>query len=77
MYSLVNYIAQQLVDRPEDVVVSVVNGDDATIFKLSVAKDDLEKILGKDGCNAGAIRTLLTAVYSKSRKKKVVLEIEE
>jgi uncharacterized protein len=74
MYSLVNYIAQQLVDRPEDVVVSVVNGDDATIFKLSVAKDDLEKILGEDGCNAGVIRTLLTAVSGKSRRP-IVLEI--
>ena len=75
MYSLVNYIVQQLVDRPEDVVVSVVNANDTTIFELNVAKDDLEKVIGKDGSTAEAIRNLLT-VFSSKTSKPIVLEIK-
>ena len=76
MKELVTYIAQSLVDRPNDVSVAEVEGNQTTVLELTVAKEDLGKVIGKQGRTAQAIRTILSAVSSKV-KKRTVLEIIE
>ncbi|MBQ8664449.1 MAG: KH domain-containing protein [Mailhella sp.] len=73
---LVEYIARSLVDSPEQVEVREAEGEQGAILELSVSKEDLGKIIGKQGRTARAIRTLLGAVSAKT-KKRVVLEIVE
>jgi uncharacterized protein len=76
MKDLVKYIAQALVDHPEVVEVSEVEGAQTSVLELKVAKDDLGKIIGKQGRTARAIRTILSAASAKI-KKRCVLEIIE
>jgi len=73
---LVEFIARSLVDNPDQVEVRESEGDQASVLELSVSRDDLGKIIGKQGRTARAIRTLLGAVSAKT-KKRVVLEILE
>lgn len=73
---LLTFIARNLVDEPDDVKVDVVDGDRATVYELSVADDDLGKVIGKDGRTARAIRTLLAATSARVRKR-AILEILE
>lgn len=73
---LVEFIAKSLVDNPDQVTVRETEGEHASTLELSVARDDLGKIIGKQGRTARAIRTLLGAVSAKT-KKRVVLEILE
>jgi uncharacterized protein len=73
---LVQYIAQAMVDNPGEVSVSEIEGNQTTVLELKVAKSDLGKVIGKQGRNAHAIRTILGAVSAKI-KKRVVLEIIE
>ena len=73
---LIEYIARSLVDEPEDVRVDLVDGDRALILELTVAPDDLGKVIGKDGRTARAMRTLLAATSARSRRR-AVLEILE
>lgn len=74
--NLVDFVAKALVDKPEDVQVTEVEGEQASILELRVAKEDLGKVIGKQGRTVRAIRTLLGAASSKA-KKRVVLEILE
>ena len=74
--SLVEYIAKSLVDHPDMVNVNEVEGEKTTILELSVAEDDLGKIIGKHGRTARAMRTVVNAAASKDRKR-AVLEILE
>ncbi len=76
MKELVTNIARSLVDKPEFVSVQEVEGNQTTVLELTVAKDDLGKVIGKQGRTAQAIRTILSAVSSKM-KKRTVLEIIE
>ncbi len=76
MKDLIKYIAQALVDHPEAVEVSEVEGEQTSVIELRVAKDDIGKIIGKQGRNARAIRTILGAACGKI-KKRSVLEIIE
>lgn len=76
MKELVTYIAQSLVDKPEQVSVAEVEGNQTTVLELTVAKEDLGKVIGKQGRTAQAMRTILSAVSSKV-KKRTVLEIIE
>ena len=73
---LVEYIVKMLVDKPEDVSVSEISGEQAIIVELRVAPEDLGKVIGKEGRTARAIRTLLHAAATKERKR-AVLEILE
>jgi len=73
---LVSFIAQSLVDDPDAVSVRAVPGDRATILELTVAQEDLGKVIGKDGRTARAIRTLLSATCTKLGGR-VMLEILE
>jgi hypothetical protein len=71
---LVEYIAKSLVDDPENVSVSIIEGEKSTILELRVSQDDIGKVIGKHGRIAKAVRTVLSAAASKSGKR-VVLEI--
>lgn len=73
---LVVFIAQSLVDSPEQVSVMEVTGEQTAVLELRVASDDLGKIIGKQGKTAKAIRTILSAAAAKIRKR-AVLEILE
>jgi predicted RNA-binding protein YlqC (UPF0109 family) len=74
MRELVAYIAKALVDRPEDVEVTEIEGSHTSVIELKVAKDDLGKVIGKQGRTARAMRTVLGAASAKLRKR-AVLEI--
>jgi len=76
MKALVTFLAKALVDKPELVQVEELEKDDVVVQELRVAKDDLGKVIGKQGRTAKAIRTLLTAVATK-RDQKTRLEILE
>ena len=76
MKELIKYIAQALVDYPEQVEVSEVQGEQTSVIELKVAKDDLGKVIGKQGRTARSIRTILSAASAKI-KKRSVLEIIE
>ena len=76
MKDLVKYIAQALVDNPNEVSVSEVEGEQTSVIELRVAKEDLGKIIGKHGRTAQSIRTILSAASAKN-KKRAVLEIVE
>lgn len=73
---LVTYIAKSLVDNPDSVQITEVEGEHTSVLELRVAKEDLGKVIGKQGRTARAIRTILAAASSKA-KKRTVLEILE
>ena len=76
MKQLITYIAQALVDNPEQVKVDEVEGTQTSVLELKVAKEDMGKVIGKQGRTAHAIRTILTAASGKT-KRRTVLEIIE
>ena len=76
MKDLIKYIAKALVDNPEDVEISEVEGNQTSVIELKVAKEDLGKVIGKQGRTARAMRTILSAASAKI-KKRTVLEIIE
>ena len=76
MKDLVSYLAKSLVNHPNEVEVKEIQGETAAILELRVAKEDLGRIIGKQGRTAKSIRTLLNAVASRTNRK-VVLEIVE
>ena len=73
---LIEHIAKALVDHPEQVKVFEVEGEKTSVLELSVAKEDLGKVIGKEGRTAKAIRVILGATSAKL-KKHYVLEIIE
>jgi predicted RNA-binding protein YlqC (UPF0109 family) len=76
MKELIKYIAQALVDNPDEVSVSEIEGNQTSVLELKVAKEDLGKVIGKQGRTARAMRTILSAASAKV-KKRSVLEIIE
>lgn len=76
MKDLVERIARALVDKPEDVLVTAIEGNQATVLELKVAKEDLGKVIGKQGRTARSLRTIIGAASGKERRR-VVLEIVE
>ncbi len=74
--NLIDVITKALVDFPEQVIVTEIEGEQTTVLELKVAKTDIGKIIGKQGRTAGAIRTILTGASTKLRKRSV-LEILE
>ncbi len=76
MKDLISYIARALVDNPEHVKVTEVEGNQTSVLELKVAKEDLGKVIGKQGRTARAMRTILSAASAKV-KKRTVLEIIE
>ena len=76
MKDMIEYIAQALVDHPEQVNVTEVEGEQTTVLELKVAKEDIGKVIGKQGRTARSMRTILNAASAKI-KKRTVLEIVE
>ncbi len=76
MKELIKYIAQALVDNPEQVEVLEVEGNQTSVLELKVAQEDLGKVIGRQGRTARAMRTILSASSGKL-KKRTVLEIIE
>ncbi len=76
MRELIYYIAKALVDNPDQVAVNEVEGNQTSVLELKVAKEDLGKVIGKQGRTARAMRTILSAASAKIRKR-TVLEIIE
>jgi len=73
---LILMIAKSLVDKPDEVDLREVEGEKTTVLELRVAKEDLGKVIGKQGKTARAMRTILNATATKL-KKRAVLEIIE
>jgi hypothetical protein len=76
MKELLELIAKSLVDQPEEIEITEIEGEQTTVLELKVARDDLGKVIGKQGRTARSIRTILAAAGMKLRKR-IVLEILE
>jgi predicted RNA-binding protein YlqC (UPF0109 family) len=76
MKELIEYIAKSLVDNPDAVKVTEIEGERTSVIELSVAKEDLGKIIGKQGRTARAMRTILSAASTKNNKRSVLEIIE-
>ena len=74
MKDLILVISQELVDHPEEVTVKEIEGLHTSVLELRVAKDDVGKVIGRQGRTAQSLRTILNAVSSKT-KRRMVLEI--
>ena len=73
---LVEFLARALVDKPDEVEVVEISGEQTVVLELRVAKDDLGKVIGKQGRTVKAMRAILSAASSKLRKR-AELEILE
>ena len=69
MKKLVTYMAQAMVDYPDRVRVTEVNGGQTSIFELRVSSEDIGKVIGKEGKHARAMRTIVSAAASKFQKR--------
>jgi predicted RNA-binding protein YlqC (UPF0109 family) len=76
MKDLIAYIAKALVDKPEEVEVTEIEGEQTSVIELKVAKEDLGKVIGKQGRTARAMRTVLSAASTKIGKRSVLEIIE-
>ncbi len=72
MGELVKFIAQSLVDNPDQVEVNEIQGEQTVIIELRVAPEDMGKVIGKQGRIAKAIRTVVKAAATKEKKRAVV-----
>ena len=72
MKELMEMIVKSIVDREDDVRLSVVESGSTVIVELSVAKEDMGKVIGRDGTMAWALRTLVTNAAAKHRKRAVL-----
>jgi predicted RNA-binding protein YlqC (UPF0109 family) len=73
---LIRYLAVNLVDRPDEVHVALVEERTANVYELEVAEDDLGKVIGRGGNTARAIRSLVQQVAPRSRKRTMVEILE-
>ena len=71
MKDLISYIVKALVDQPEMVSVTEIVGENTTVLELKVAKSDMGKVIGKQGRNAQALRTIMSAAAGKTRRRHV------
>jgi predicted RNA-binding protein YlqC (UPF0109 family) len=76
MKDLITYIAKSLVDAPDEVIVTEIMGAQTSVIELKVAKEDLGKVIGKQGRTARAMRTILSAASTKINKRSVLEIIE-
>ena len=76
MKELVHKIVEALVDHPEQISINEIRSVQSIVIELKVAKEDLGKIIGKQGRTAKSIRTILGAASAKENKR-TVLEIVE
>ncbi|MGB9082905.1 MAG: KH domain-containing protein [Desulfuromonadaceae bacterium] len=76
MKTLVESIAKALVDDPTQVNATEETEEDTLVISLTVAKEDMGRIIGKEGRTAKAIRTILNAVSTKDNKKAILKIVE-
>ena len=76
MKELIKYIVQALVDYPEQIDISETVGEQSTVLEIKVAKEDMGKIIGKQGRTAQAMRTILNAVSAKVKKRTIMQIID-
>jgi len=72
MKELLEIIVKSIVDKEDQVRLSVVESDSTVVMELSVAKEDMGKVIGRDGSMAWALRTLVTNAAAKHRKRAVL-----
>ena len=77
MEKLLADMVKAMVDKPDEVNVTVVEGKDTIIYELTVGDGDLGKVIGKKGKNVNAVRTILSASNAKDGGKRAILEIIE
>lgn len=77
MKELVEFVAQQLVKNPAAVEVNEIQGDASSVLELRVAKEDLGRVIGKQGRTAQSMRTILNAIASRCNRKVVLQIVEE
>mgnify|MGYP006184188653 FL=1 len=77
MKSLLEDIVKSIVDKPDEVVIAITEGENSQIYELKVGDGDVGKVIGKQGKNIGAIRILLSAATAKEGGKRAILEIIE
>lgn len=66
---LIEFVARALVDHPDQVEVAEISGEQTIVLELKVAKEDLGKVIGKQGRTVKAMRAILSAASSKIRKR--------
>jgi uncharacterized protein len=76
MKELIEYIARELVDHPQEVRITEVDGERTVVFELRCHPDDIGKVIGKSGKTVGAIRTLVSTLAAKTGRK-ALLEVVE
>lgn len=76
MKELIEYIAKTLVDHPEDLRITEIEGERTIVFELRCHSEDVGKVIGKSGKTVGAIRTLLSTVAARQNRR-AVLEVVE
>ncbi len=76
MKDLIQYISEALVDKPEEVKVSVIEGENSIILELKVSPDDVGKVIGKGGQTAKALRKILSAAATKLKRKSLLQIVE-
>ena len=77
MKALLEEIVKSIVDKPDEVKVTLIEGDSTEIYELVVGEGDLGKVIGKKGKNVNALRTLLSAATAKEGGKRAILEVIE
>jgi predicted RNA-binding protein YlqC (UPF0109 family) len=76
MKELVEQIAKAIVEKPEEVQVRGIEGENAVVIELRVAKDDIGKVIGKRGKTITAMRTILNATRAQKSKRQVLEVVE-
>jgi hypothetical protein len=76
MQELIEYVVKTLVDHPEDVRISAIEGERTIVFELRCHPEDVGKVIGKSGKTVGAIRTLLSTVAARQNRR-AMLEVVE
>lgn len=74
MEELLNQITKSLVDNPDDVQISKVDGDNTIVFELRCHKDDIGKVIGRKGRTVGAMRVILSAIAAREGRR-TMLEV--
>ena len=77
MKELLTEMIKALVDKPDEVDISLTESENTNIFELRLGDGDVGKVIGKKGKNVMAIRTILSAVTAKEGGKRSILEIIE
>ncbi len=76
MKELIEYVVKTLVDHPDDLRISEIEGERTVVFELRCHPDDVGKVIGKSGKTVGAIRTLLSTVAARQNRR-AMLEVVE